>query len=303
MKDRKKWLESRRTGIGGSDAPAVAGVSKWMTPLAVYKSKRGEITEEPPPTPPMVWGLRMEPHLRQDYSDLTGRTVRVPEGIIRHPEIKWMICTPDGLTDNERLLEIKTSRSREGWGEPGTDEIPAIVMLQVQHSLVVTALPVADVVLGVYGNDPLIYEVPADKEVQDPLIELERTFWEQCVVPGIPPEPVTLAEVQERFGISTAKQVQASAETRELWSLLCSMRAQIKTLQGDADDLQAGICAAIGEGDTLLFKDDILATWKNDRLVSRFDTEAFKKALPALHNKFMKQGEPVRRFLLKKGDT
>ena len=60
---REKWLELRRTGIGGSDIAAIMGKSPWATPRAVYRDKAGLRTEKKP-TAAMERGREMEPVLR-----------------------------------------------------------------------------------------------------------------------------------------------------------------------------------------------------------------------------------------------
>lgn len=38
----EQWLESRKSGIGGSDAAAIAGLNKWSSPIRVYYDKISE---------------------------------------------------------------------------------------------------------------------------------------------------------------------------------------------------------------------------------------------------------------------
>ena len=42
----QEWLEERTKGIGGSDAAAVLGMSKYMSPLKLYKIKLGELVQD-----------------------------------------------------------------------------------------------------------------------------------------------------------------------------------------------------------------------------------------------------------------
>ncbi|WP_240491790.1 YqaJ viral recombinase family protein, partial [Acinetobacter baumannii] len=44
--DRTAWLELRNKGIGGSDAAAIAGLSKYKSPVAVYLEKTGQLEQE-----------------------------------------------------------------------------------------------------------------------------------------------------------------------------------------------------------------------------------------------------------------
>jgi len=43
---RQEWLQERRKGIGGSDAAAVLGLSKWKTPYALWLKKTGQGTDD-----------------------------------------------------------------------------------------------------------------------------------------------------------------------------------------------------------------------------------------------------------------
>ena len=53
QEQRESWLKERRSGIGGSDAAAILGVSPWRTALDVYSDKRGISPLNTEPTSPM----------------------------------------------------------------------------------------------------------------------------------------------------------------------------------------------------------------------------------------------------------
>ncbi len=297
--NRDDWLRERLSGIGGSDAPAVLGLSKWRTPLQVYLEKRGEA----PPADenePMRWGTRLEPLVRQEYADRTGRAVALPDGLLRHPRYDWMLATVDGLTDDGRLLEVKTARTAEGWGEPGTDEVPQVYLIQVQHYLTVTALPVADVAVLIGGQDFRIYEVPADAELQELIVEQEAEFW-RAVKEGTPPNPVSLADMQARYGrASRSAAVKADDPTLDAIAHLRRLRIEREEIEAEEEIAKAAIMAALGEADTLVDREGrALVTWKAAKAAHRFDSAAFKAAHPDLYSAFLKAGEPSRRFLLK----
>lgn len=54
----------------------------------------------------MRWGTEVEPQARAAYSFLHGAEVR-EVGFIPHPEIEWSGASPDGLVDDDGLIEIK----------------------------------------------------------------------------------------------------------------------------------------------------------------------------------------------------
>lgn len=295
----RQWLHARRSGIGGSDAAAIMGLSKWKTPFQVYQDKIGEggpdIDSEP-----MLWGRQLEPVIRQQYAERTGRTVYFSDAneIIRHPKHEWMLASLDGKTEDGRVLEIKTARTASDWGEAGTDQIPQQYLIQVQHYMAVTGLPVADVAVLIGGSDFRLYEVPADAELQAMMIEAEHEFWQQVIARN-PPEPVSFADAVARYKTGCAGEVVASESAITAIQSLKAVREQIKALEADEDAMKAVIMNALGESDTLTSGGKVIATWKNSKPATRFDVASFKEAHPDLYAKFCTEGVSTRRFLIK----
>lgn len=186
MTSRDDFLKERLTGIGGSDSAAALGVSKWRSPIELWKEKRGE-------APPFegneftYWGTALESAITQRYATDTGAVVTKPTAAIRYANLPYMIAHPDGITDTGRLLEVKCSATGTDFGEPGSDQIPMEHLIQVQHNMVVVGLIVADVAVLIAGHDYRRYEVRADPELQEMIVEGEAEFW-KCVQAGEPPE-------------------------------------------------------------------------------------------------------------------
>lgn len=303
MSDRDAWIQARRTGVGGSDVAAILGLSKWKTPLQVYLDKRGEGVEQQD-NDAMLWGRYLEPVVRQAYADQTGNEVRVLDEMVRHQVHDFMIANLDGFVLQEdgprRVFEAKTARTGEGWGEPGSDQIPQPYLLQVQHYMEVTGFCVADVAVLIGGSDFRIYEVPADRELQEMLIEAEAEFW-QRVQRGDPPEPVTVADAVARWGRSSrADLVMADDAALAAVKQLHALKARRVEMDAEEDAARAIVMKTLGESDTLVDPAGrALCTWKASAPPMRFDAAALKAAHPELHAQFLKPGEPSRRFLLK----
>lgn len=304
--DRTQWLAERRTGIGGSDIAAILGLSKWRTPLQVYQEKRGEIGGQDD-NAAMRWGRYLEPVVRQAYADETGREVRAAPDMLRHPRHAFLLANLDGFVSADqpgtriaRIFEAKTARSADGWGEVGSDEIPQPYLLQVQHYMGVTGFGVADVAVLIGGSDFRIYEVPADPELQEMIVDAAADFWSR-VQRGDPPEPVTVSDAVARWGrTSKSDLVMADGETIAAVARIRALRAQIASLEAQEDQARAVVMRALGECDTLVDgAGKTLVTWKASAAPQRFDAAAFKSSHPALAAAFTKAGEPIRRFIVK----
>lgn len=182
-------LEERRTGLGGSDAGAVLGVSPWATAHDVWLDKRGLAPPEPDPGEPMYWGTTLEGAVRQRYKELTGRRIIKPRKLLRHRDRPWQIGHPDGL-DRELVLEVKVTGWRSGdWGEPGTDEVPPVYKAQVGHYMDLTGRRRADIIVLHGGRlEADIYTVEYGRWVELMRDELAE-WWQTYIVEGQTPEP------------------------------------------------------------------------------------------------------------------
>lgn len=137
---RDRWLAARATGIGASEIAAVLGISPWDSPFSLYWRKKLAATVEM--TEAMEWGLRHERTIAEKFRDNHPEFIAVPGGLYRHPTHRWMLATPDLVLENvepgrDELAQIKTTHSWDGWGTPGTDQIPAHYAAQVQQEMTV----------------------------------------------------------------------------------------------------------------------------------------------------------------------
>ena len=297
---RNLWLAERRNGIGGSDAAACAGLSRWMTPLEVYYNKTSDTDREE--TPDMRRGTLLEPVVRQMYADATGRAVTTPNKLIVSNEYPFMLANLDGIAADhrERVLECKTARNRSEWGEPGSAEIPVEYLCQVQHYLRVTEFDVADVAV-LFGNDFefAIYEVPADREFQDLLIAAEAELWGR-VQRRIPPEPINTEDVRRRWPLAKFQAASiATADDNDVAEVLATIKAHSKAFEELQDRCEAHLKAAIGDNDALTVGNRTIATWKNHAGSTRFDLTRFKAEQPDLYDQYLTTGKASRTFLLK----
>jgi putative phage-type endonuclease len=300
---RDEWLAARRSGIGGSDAAAVLGLSRWLSPLDVYLAKIGE-GGDPEDTPAMYWGRRLERVILEAYVEQTGVAVDAPTGVyrmLRSTERPWQLYSPDGIAD-DRLIEIKTTRTSEGWGEPGTDDVPDDYAIQVQHGMAVTGLQRCDVAVLIGGSDFRVYTVERDDKLIADLIAAEAAFWAR-VERRDPPPPRTYTEAQRLWGRASPPRVPvyATDEAEAAYRELLSVRDQLAELERRKEELQAILCAEMADrGDTLIgASGQPIATWTVVKPRESFDARTFATDHPDLHAAYLRVGQPTRRFNLK----
>ena len=127
LKDRSRWLENRKSGIGGSEISAVIGCNPYLDNVTLWELKTGrKQAEDISDKPYVVYGTNAEEHLRALFAlDFPQYQVDYEENNSwtnsRYP---WAKASLDGwlLDENGRkgILEIKTtevlsSMHREKW--------------------------------------------------------------------------------------------------------------------------------------------------------------------------------------------
>jgi len=262
--DRKQWLEERRKGIGGSDAAAVAGLSRYRTPIQVYMEKLGLI-DPPEENEAMYWGKKLEDLVADEFSVRTGLKVRRKNAILKHPEYPWMLANVDRLIVGKREgLECKTTSSYKA-SEWDGDEIPWEYAIQCYHYMAVTGFDAWWIAALIGGNRFLYKRIERDEGIIDNLIKIESDFWHNHVLKGIPPEPdgssASTEFVKSLYPESNGKAVDLPSETAK-WIEQYQEACQVeKEAQERKQEAQNRLQMLLGEYEIGRFKDWVVE-WK-----------------------------------------
>lgn len=199
FRSRDGWLRGRR--IGSSDVAAIMKKSTKRSPWHVYERLvHGIDHDDTSDDVSAMRGVRLEPHVLRRYMRQTGTSIRPTPAFTLYDREDWATATPDALGDG-LIVEAKTDRIRDRWGEPTTIErweraAGAIVRpdyyLQVAHQLFVLDLPAADLAVLLPGDDPFlpelrVYRILRDRELEERMVDHLRAWWRKHVVEKEPP--------------------------------------------------------------------------------------------------------------------
>ena len=226
VEERESWLSSRVGGLGGSDLPAILGLSSFKTPIEVWESKVhpesvAEIDKE------CLWfGNELEPIIRKRYAMVFGVDVVAPASIGRYfPNSRqfkdqtivvgresWMLGTADGWIPSDNCgLEIKNvgRRDKSEWGEDGSEDIPAMYFTQSHWYCDIHGAKAWNVAPLFSGNTLGHYQVRFDPQLAKDMYETARAFWFDFIVPKVEP-PIDHTEsygryLAKRFSLNTGK--------------------------------------------------------------------------------------------------
>ena len=173
----------RRHFIGGSDARIIMGGDESAL-LRLWREKRGEADPEDLSGNLIVQlGVVTEPLNRHWYERNTGQAIKDVQRRVKHPVIKWMAATLDGMVEPtgavfEAKFMLPWSFSEEAAAEK--------YMSQLQHNMWVTNATTAALSIITGGGKWVEITIAADSLYQHLLITAEKKFW-RCVESGEPP--------------------------------------------------------------------------------------------------------------------
>ncbi|GAB3472200.1 YqaJ viral recombinase family nuclease [Actinophytocola sediminis] len=164
------WHAARAQGLGGSEIAPVLGLSPWESRFSLWHRKTG-LAAPTVENDVMYWGKLLESAIRDEWNrrhdDDTTTLIARADGTFHHRARPWQIANPDGVVRRYRagvgkvdsLLECKTARTDDGWGEEGTDEIPVYYRTQCLWYLDVFGLDLCHVAVLIGGSDYREYQV------------------------------------------------------------------------------------------------------------------------------------------------
>nr|WP_026678188.1 YqaJ viral recombinase family protein [Fictibacillus gelatini] len=297
----EQWLQSRKKGIGGSDAAAILGLNKWKSPIAVYLDKIGQAPKEKEQSEAAYFGNVLEEVVAQEFSKRTGLKVRRRNAILQHPEYPWMLANVDRLIVGEKAgLECKTASEylKDEWKD---DEIPASYLIQCQHYMAVTGYEAWWIAVLIGGNKFVYKKIERDEEIIKYLIEEEKIFWLNHVEKEIPPmfdgsdaSSDLLKALYPEAKPETEIELPPDAET--LISALDQVSAELKELEARKKEYENQLKAMMGDNEKA-YAGERTITWKSI-FSNRFDSKRFAKDHPELYQQYLNQSS-YRRLAVK----
>lgn len=309
---RSEWLKYRLSGIGGSDAGAIAGLSKWKQPYGVWAEKVAgavpddEDEKEAPEY--QLWGHLLEQPIADEFARRAEVEVHSFTKMVRSKDYPFMYANVDFLTGPstalEGVLEVKTTRFADDWtlNDDGSVHVPLSFVLQGQHYLAVLGLAKVHYACLIGGQELRIAEVERNESLIEDLVVIEAEFWRK-VMDREPPDPdgseSTRKALQKRWQPDPGKTIELpdSHDWGAIFALRAQKKAEVGVLEEELGAIDATVMAAMGDAEVATVGGKVAATWKQSTS-NRLDTKALKEAHPDIAAEFTK-ASTTRRFLPK----
>ena len=254
----EEWLNLRREGIGGSDAPAIMGFSKWSSPTSIYLSK-----VEPPAVvnsdenERLYFGHVMEDVVAQEFAKRNpGFKPMKSSFMYQSKEHPFMLANIDRLIKGKNIgLECKNVDGRKADEWEGEEGIPLMYQIQCYHYMKVMGFEGMFIAAIVGGNHYVQHYLPRNDIAEENMaliVEAEKRFWEDHVVPRVPPDPSTLPDLKALYPQDTGNLVEATAEDLLIASQLFSISEQMKSLDAQKEELIAKLAVKLKDNSGIM---------------------------------------------------
>lgn len=247
---REEWLEIRRASVGGSDASAIVGLSKWSSPLSVWADKLGKL-EEKPETEAMRMGRDLEAYVAERWAEATGKRVERVNAILYNDLYPFAHANIDRWVTGENAgLECKTTSTLDVRQFQGV-EFPEQYYAQCVHYMAVTGAERWYLCVMVYGRGVFCYTLERDEQEIKALMDAEREFWgyvERQTPPPVDGAEATGETLQTIYRESADNEVDLFGR-EGLLEELQGLKEQQKALGERADEIANIIKADLGENE------------------------------------------------------
>jgi putative phage-type endonuclease len=306
----------RPQGIGGSDVAALLGLSPFKSPVQLWAEKVGHPGATPLEGMHLRLGQHLEPFVAKEYEMATGLVAQIHQAPIFHREHRYFFAHVDrlvqsnpntdhwvdGITRADTVLECKTASvfNKGEWGESLSDQVPTHYLLQCAWYMALTHCMQADVAVLIGNQDFRIFRVHRNFELESAILAHAQRFWQECVLAGIPPAPMSPLDANLLYPVSkSGVRLQASSETVQAIDRLRAIQGQIKLFEQEMEVLKSSVMSSMGESEELVLGEQVIATWKSTNPAKRLDTQALKAAYPEIAKEYTLETSPTRRFVVK----
>lgn len=304
--------------ISGSKIGAIAGDSRWHTPLDVFLNMT--LQKEPfAGNSRTRRGQALEHEIAYEASELLQGKLGGGMDLV-HPDFQGFTCQIDETLKTPLLgvvlVECKWIQNPTNqWGKGSLidaggnivtedSQIPDDYYDQVQWQLGICnavykeQAPKMAILSAVIKNEivPRLYVIHFDEEKFNSLLEIAEDFLFNHIIPKVAPEP-SERELQELQAKANKK---AKTESGDFLSLegdqekslfeasvkYSELNAQINELKKEQDEVKQNIISLIGEHEGIMAYGSVVATYKTGKDKIKFNEKLFAAQHPELYEQY-----------------
>lgn len=170
--------------LGGTDAAAVMGLSRYKTPIGLWSEKTGAVVpNDRSQDLPILVGEMLEDVVARLYTIKTGEKLHRVNEVQRHKKYSFLCAQIDRrIVGSDRIFEAKSASAYkvDEWAD---QDVPSEYILQGLHQLMVTEADACVIACLIGGNVDFVFKtIERDEDMIRELEEREVEFWNKYVL-------------------------------------------------------------------------------------------------------------------------
>lgn len=282
-KRHDEWLAIRRGYIGGSDAGAIIGMNPYASAFSVWAEKTGQVPEFTGNISTRT-GTLLEDLVAKLFTEETGKKVQRLNFTIVNEKYPFSCANIDReIIGEDAVLECKTTNNSLVLKQLRSGEFPEIYYCQCVHYMAVTGCKKIYLAVLSECRDFRIFELERDEDEIKALMDAERDFWNEYVIPKKTPpadgHDATTQAIKQMFQTEAGDEADLGDFADQLQQRK-AMSESIKKLKAELDGIDNRIKVSMGSrstGTCGLFK----VSWKIQN-TSGLDRDAIKRDFPEI---------------------
>ena len=288
----KAQRERRRLHIGSSDSPAIVGVDPWRTVSDVYIEKTQDLDDFS--NEAIEIGNTFERPLLEWASEQLGVKFDYDVELVK-PGTMFAANLDAAAMSKKMGGEAKTTSMPQEYGDEGTDQVPDRVIIQAQHQMYVAGLDVVWIPVLMAKFDRLrrrMYKVTRDERIIKGIETHGSEFWNEHVVPRIPPQGFTPSlDVISRVRRIPEQVANVDPVLVERYELA---KESAKKWKEEVSAAKANLLAAGGDSEAFDYGDDEYLYVYPQQTREGIDARKLKLNMPDLWSAYRKESRPFR---------
>lgn len=285
----EKWLEYRRTGIGGSDASTIVGLNPYSSLFKLYADKKGLISSLAD-NEAMRQGRDFEEYVAKRFTEATGKKVRRRNYMFQHDDYDYILADIDREIIGENAgLECKTT-SVFNKSDFENGEIPLTYYVQMTHYMAVMGYKRMYLAVLILSKGFYWFVIERNEDEINSLVSAESNFWNSYVVPGIPPEldgsEATKNAIAEIYPSETDTETnvvlseELMSEYKRVNEVFSNSKVRLEEIKNTIKEALGQCAYGKSSSYNISFKKQEKAT---------IDSRALKQAYPDIYKQFLKK--------------
>jgi len=264
-----------RVGIGSSDVPAILGMDKYRSPIAVYLEMTGELPDRPRTEAledAAEMGLIYEDGIARLLGRRKGFTILPSPGTIAHVDRPWAMTnadrfadeTGDGTADAPIECKNRSAYQLAAWDD---EDPPDAVALQTHWHMAVTGYDHAWVAGVVGGNTPRFFRLQRDEGLVEHLFAITETFRQRVIDKQMPPvdgSETTADLLAHLYDVQPDATVVLPDEAIPWLEQIRRAKDAIDVATQDETEAKNHLKSLLGAGELGLLGDGLAVTWKRN---------------------------------------